>query len=209
MTDQTKTVRRIAILGCPGSGKTTLAKQLRTVTRFPLYHLDDEYWGPDWSRPSNEAWRSRQVELTAGPQWLIEGNYFDTAELRTAHADLVVILDASSLSCLWRLLWRSWLIRRGARELLPKRVREAAVGRKVEATRDLGRLIALVARFESRVWWPLLAKARTNPAARLLVVTSTPARAVRLSGKLAQRGIHARVLSLESCGDYVRECISR
>jgi adenylate kinase family enzyme len=209
LTDQTKAVRRIAILGCPGSGKTTLAKQLQTVTRFPLTHLDDEYWGPDWSRPSDEAWRSRQAELTAGPEWLIEGNYFDTAELRTAHADLIVILHASSLACLWRVLWRCWLIRRGAREMLPKRVREAAVGRKVRATRDLGRLVTLVARFESRVWWPLLAKARINPAARLLVVTSTPARARRLSGQLARRGVHARVLLLESYSDYVRECISR
>jgi adenylate kinase family enzyme len=209
MTGATKTVRRIAILGCPGSGKTTLARQLRTVTDFPLYHLDDEYWGPDWSRPSNEAWRSRQADLAAGPEWLIEGNYFDTAELRTARADLIVILKVSSVSCLWRILRRSWLIRRGDRELLPKRVREAAVDRKVQATRDLGRLIALVARFESRVWWPLLAKTRSNPAAQLLVVTPTPARATRLSGQLAERGVCATVLSLESCSDYVRECTSR
>ena len=33
--------KRIIILGCSGSGKSTFAKKLKVKTDLPLYHLDN------------------------------------------------------------------------------------------------------------------------------------------------------------------------
>ena len=33
-------MKRVLIIGCPGTGKSTLARALATVTNLPLYHLD-------------------------------------------------------------------------------------------------------------------------------------------------------------------------
>lgn len=33
--------QKIIVVGCPGSGKSTLSKELRDVTGLPLFHLDN------------------------------------------------------------------------------------------------------------------------------------------------------------------------
>lgn len=39
---------KIAIIGCPGSGKSTIAKKLHERLNIPLYHLDQYYWLPEY-----------------------------------------------------------------------------------------------------------------------------------------------------------------
>ena len=39
--------KKIAVIGCPGSGKTTFSKQFATITKLPLYQLDLIYWKCD------------------------------------------------------------------------------------------------------------------------------------------------------------------
>ncbi|EBR8158754.1 adenylate kinase, partial [Salmonella enterica subsp. enterica serovar Newport] len=41
-------MRRVLIVGCPGAGKSTLAKELANITKLPLIHLDRYYWLPGW-----------------------------------------------------------------------------------------------------------------------------------------------------------------
>jgi adenylate kinase family enzyme len=43
-------LKKIAIIGCAGSGKTTLAFQLHNKLHLPLHHLDQYYWKPNWQR---------------------------------------------------------------------------------------------------------------------------------------------------------------
>jgi hypothetical protein len=195
---------RIVILGCPGSGKTTLARRLQARTGLPLYHLDDEYWGPRWSRTPEDAWRRRQMELTSGARWIIEGNYFDTIEVRATRADLVVILDAPALVCLWRVLMRAFRIHRGATELLPRRVGAAAKGGETRPTKDFSRLVSLILRFHRATWWPLIDKARTRHEARL-VIAAAGGRFPQLRAQLAERKIFAEVLAAEHIEDYVAD----
>ncbi|MFE3738121.1 hypothetical protein [Streptomyces sp. NPDC059134] len=107
-------VRRIVVLGSPGSGKTAFCHRLAVTTALPLYHLDDLYWSPGWSRPGEREWDRRIRALCALPRWIADGNYAGSAEPRARAADLVVLLDRHPLLCAAALVRRSLRLRRSA-----------------------------------------------------------------------------------------------
>jgi adenylate kinase family enzyme len=93
---------KIAIVGSPGSGKSTFARKLAEATGLPLHHLDALYWGPGWvRRHTADEWSALQSALVAGDRWIIDGNYHSTLDIRIAAADTVIFLDVSP----WRALW--------------------------------------------------------------------------------------------------------
>lgn len=98
-------MRRVAIVGCSGGGKSRLARALAARTGLPLVHIDQEYWLPGWVEPPFEQWRARHAELIAAPEWIIDGNSTRTLPARAA-ADMVVFLDMPRWRCLLRVLWR-------------------------------------------------------------------------------------------------------
>ena len=97
---------RIAVIGCPGSGKSTLSRQIAEKSGHPLIHLDYEHWQPGWVSPPKDEWRAMQEQWVQGERWIIDGNYNGTIELRFAAADLVIFLDLPRLLCLWRVMRR-------------------------------------------------------------------------------------------------------
>ena len=42
-------IRRIAVIGNCGSGKTTVSKRLSSLSGLPIYYLDDLFWNVDWT----------------------------------------------------------------------------------------------------------------------------------------------------------------
>jgi len=66
---------RIMVIGSNGSGKSTLSKGLAAITGLPLVHLDAEYWLPDLTRPPDDWWRQRNLELVAEEKWILDGNF--------------------------------------------------------------------------------------------------------------------------------------
>ena len=81
------------MLGPGGAGKSVLSRELASITGMPLIHLDREFWGPDWQRPTDDAWRARLDELMSGESWILDGTHADTVDYRLARADGVVLLD--------------------------------------------------------------------------------------------------------------------
>lgn len=65
--------RRIAVLGSPGSGKTTFALRRTIVTGLPLIHLDDLYWHPGWTRTPDDQWPESVARRCAKEAWIIDG----------------------------------------------------------------------------------------------------------------------------------------
>ena len=105
-------MRRVAVIGCGGAGKSTLARELGRRLDLPVLHLDEHYWRPGWQRAGPAVWRQIQLRLVAGDAWIIDGNYLSTLELRLGAADTVVFLDVSRWRCVWRAT-RRVLIGRG------------------------------------------------------------------------------------------------
>lgn len=92
--------RRVAVIGCPGGGKSTFSRALRDATGLPLYHLDALYWRPDRTTLPREEFYPLMQEIIARDEWIIDGNYQSTLEWRVAACDLLVFLDFPAEVCL-------------------------------------------------------------------------------------------------------------
>ena len=84
--------RKILVIGCPGSGKSTFSKNLRDITGLPLFHLDNIWWKPDKSHISREEFDQKLDEILRTDRWIIDGNYSRTFETRF-QACAVIFLD--------------------------------------------------------------------------------------------------------------------
>ena len=100
--------RRIAVVGNGGAGKSTFSQRLGAVLDLPVVHLDREFWRPGWVAPPEDEWRARQERLVAADEWVLDGNYGGTFDLRFARADAVVWLDLHHARCLASAVRRSW-----------------------------------------------------------------------------------------------------
>jgi adenylate kinase family enzyme len=99
-------VRRVLVIGSPGSGKSTFATELARRTGLPLIHLDQQYWNSGWVETPKADWEAKLAKLIAGDRWIIDGNYSGSQELRLSRADTVIDLEFPALVCVWRVLRR-------------------------------------------------------------------------------------------------------
>ena len=92
--------KRVAVIGCPGGGKSTFSRALRDRVDLPLYHLDAIYWREDRTHLSREEFYPLMREIIAREEWIIDGNYQSTLEWRVAACDLLIFLDYPTEVCL-------------------------------------------------------------------------------------------------------------
>ena len=93
-------MKKVIVLGCPGSGKTTFSKRLAEKLGLPLYHLDAVWHKPDKTHITREEFDSRIQEIFATDSWIIDGNYNRTIEIRLAACDTVFLFDLPTEVCL-------------------------------------------------------------------------------------------------------------
>lgn len=93
-------MKKIIVIGCPGSGKTTLAEKLEEKTGLPLYHLDAIWHKADRTHISRDEFDTRLGEILALDSWIIDGNYTRTLERRIAACDTVILFDLPTELCL-------------------------------------------------------------------------------------------------------------
>ncbi len=99
-------MKRMALLGGPGSGKSTFAIRLARVSNLPLVHIDEEFWLPGWTEPSKQEWTRKHSALIAQDSWILDGGMLRTGEDRIARCDLVVLFDVPTHICLYRVIKR-------------------------------------------------------------------------------------------------------
>ena len=51
-------MKRVIVIGCPGSGKTTFAEKLSNITGLPVYYLDAVWHKPDRTHISREEFEA-------------------------------------------------------------------------------------------------------------------------------------------------------
>ena len=93
-------MKKIMVIGCPGSGKSTFSRKLQQKTAFPLYHLDMLFWNADKTTVSKEVFRERLAALLTNDTWIMDGNYGSSLEARLIHCDTVFFLDIPTEICL-------------------------------------------------------------------------------------------------------------
>jgi adenylate kinase family enzyme len=99
-------MRRVLVIGCSGAGKSTLSRQLSAALQLPLIGLDRHYWKAGWKPMVREEWRERVAALVSAPDWVMDGNFAGTFDLRMPRADTLIWLDFARSVCLRRVLMR-------------------------------------------------------------------------------------------------------
>ncbi len=89
-----------------GVGKSTFSKQLGEILNLNVHHLDTLYWKPGWVEASLEEFSQKQNEIVKEDEWIIEGNYSNTYDIRMKRADTIIYLELPLRVCLYRVITR-------------------------------------------------------------------------------------------------------
>lgn len=148
-------MRRIAVLGCSGAGKSRLSRNLAAALRLPVVHLDAEFWRPGWVETPFAEWDAKQVALFAGDAWVADGNFHRTIAHRLARADTAVHLDFPTAACVRGVLGRWWRQRGEVREDMaqgcPEKIDLEFLAWVLRFRRDVRpAVVAALAEFEAR-----------------------------------------------------------
>lgn len=100
-------MNKVLVIGSCGAGKSVFSRRLGEITGLPVVHLDRHFWRPGWTEPTKDVWQAQVEELIKGDEWIIDGNYGGTMEIRLARCDTAIFLDFPRHLCTWRVVRRS------------------------------------------------------------------------------------------------------
>ena len=89
---------KIAIVGAPGTGKTTLSNILSKLYGIEATHIDGIHHLENWVQRDKEERDKIILDIVKRDKWIIDGTYKATLKPRFEAADLIIWLDYSSLA---------------------------------------------------------------------------------------------------------------
>ena len=104
--------KRILIIGSAGSGKTYLSHILSKKLDIEVTHLDKIYWLPNWEKQPVTFCEDLTRELVVPDEWIFDGNYIQTLDIRLEKADLVIFLKVNRFKCIASLFKRKRLTKK-------------------------------------------------------------------------------------------------
>ena len=93
-------MKKVIVIGCPGAGKSTFARRLASASGLPLYYLDMLWHRPDRTTAGAEEFDAALRDIARGDEWIIDGNYLRTLDVRLRACDTVFFLDYPLDVCL-------------------------------------------------------------------------------------------------------------
>ncbi|HEX8287529.1 MAG TPA: DNA topology modulation protein [Pyrinomonadaceae bacterium] len=112
-------MKKVLIIGSSGAGKSTFSRRLGEATGLPVVHLDMLYWNPGWVETPKDEWSEKVEKALSGDEWILDGNYSGTMDLRFPACDTVIFLDFPRTVCVYRILKRVLTYRKGTRPDMP------------------------------------------------------------------------------------------
>lgn len=100
-------MKKVLVIGSCGAGKSTFARRLHKHIGLKLIHLDSFYHKPNWEEPSEEEWIAVVNKLVEDDEWIMDGNFGGTLDLRLQFCDTVIRLDFPRAVCTWRVIKRT------------------------------------------------------------------------------------------------------
>jgi adenylate kinase family enzyme len=95
-------MKRVAVFGNAGGGKSTIARRLANLTRLPLYPLDMIQFRPGGGEVPREEYLRAHADLLRRDEWIIDGyGCISTAWERFAKADTLVYVDLPLFTHHW------------------------------------------------------------------------------------------------------------
>lgn len=89
------------VVGCPGSGKSTLSRQIGKMKNIPVLHLDYIYHIDNLTHISKQELKDMiQIFTLNNEEFIIDGNYGSTMEWRMQFCDTVILLDMDTDTCI-------------------------------------------------------------------------------------------------------------
>ena len=102
-------MRKVAVFGNAGGGKSTLSKKLSEITGLPLHALDKIKYQSGGIEVSPEAYRHAHRKILDADQWIIDGfGCLETLWERLSEADTLVFLDLPLYVHFW-LVTKRWV----------------------------------------------------------------------------------------------------
>lgn len=108
-------MEKIIVIGCCGSGKSTLSKNLSKLLNIPVVHLDKLWWTKNWQSVSEAEFDEKLKEELDKPKWICDGNFSRTQKYRMSLCDTVIFLDFKTSLCLYRAFKRVLIGRKKVR----------------------------------------------------------------------------------------------
>ncbi len=113
-------MNRILVIGSSGSGKSTFANRLGELLSLEVIHLDSLFWSSGWVETPKDEWRTKVAKTLHGDSWIIDGNYSATMDLRLPVCDTVIFLEIPRIICVYRILKRVVIYKKGSRPDIPE-----------------------------------------------------------------------------------------
>jgi adenylate kinase family enzyme len=108
-------MKRVAVFGNTGGGKSTLAKRLADVTRLPLYPLDKLQYRAGGDKVPHEEYLKAHADLMRQDEWIIDGfGCVASAWERFSKADTLVFIDLPLVTHYW------WVTKRLIKRVNPE-----------------------------------------------------------------------------------------
>ncbi|MBE5212359.1 adenylate kinase [Pectobacterium sp. A535-S3-A17] len=100
---------RVNIIGTSGSGKSTLARCLSEKLAIPYIEMDALFWLKDWQERTDADFFQRLESALEPDNWVLDGNYNRTREIKWRNVDVVIWVDYSFTRTLFQAVRRAYL----------------------------------------------------------------------------------------------------